>query len=250
MKFSILFLIFLTFKIFGALNCFTIKCNFFIDFLIAIGDVYRCRASEFPTTSGVTVTNITGDHLGSRNNIHVHGIYINNDRTLTFVPRNFSKFFPNIKAITFYFTAIERLFGDEFDEFPELLWLQFFGTRLTTISSKLFYKTPKIVFISFNVNIIEKVGHDLFKPLNITQLQTVSFNGNPCIHEAGSDNQTAIILVIEELQKRCRFDDENILTTVISSSSTIKSTTTTKPQRKCISWNRKNRNKTKIDLRK
>ncbi|KAG5679121.1 hypothetical protein PVAND_008713 [Polypedilum vanderplanki] len=220
MKFSILFAIFLIFQGIEISNSFTINCNYRTNSLPIIGSVYECYTTNIPTSSGITVTNVNGTHLSGKNNNDVISVWISGNWTLPFVPRNFNIFFPNVKAIRISSTTIETLFGDEFDEFPQLEVLELYQSNLTTISSKLFEKTPKMVYVYFGENMIERVGHDLFTPLNVTQLQRVYFYNNRCIHRSVT-NTTAIISLINELREKCPFDDE------FSSTSTTTSLTTT-----------------------
>ncbi|KAG5679129.1 hypothetical protein PVAND_008721 [Polypedilum vanderplanki] len=221
MKFTILFAIFLIFQGNKISNSFTINCDYRTRSLLVIGSVYSCDTTNIPSSSGITVTNVNGTHLSGKNNNDVTCVYINGKRTLLFVPRNFSNFFPNIKAILIWNTTIETLFGDEFDEFPKLEYFDFYYSNLTTISSKLFEKTPKMVCVWFGSNMIERVGHDLFTPLNVTQLKIVSFHNNRCINRyVNNGNTTAIISLINELREKCPFDDEFPSTTTTTSLTT------------------------------
>ncbi|KAG5679132.1 hypothetical protein PVAND_008724 [Polypedilum vanderplanki] len=221
MKFPILFAIFLISQGIKISNSFTINCDYRTNSLLVIGSVYLCETTNIPTSSGITVTNVTGTHLDGKNNNDVTCVGILGNWTLSFVPRNFSNFFPNIKAILIVYTTIETLFGDEFDEFPQLEYFAFYYSNLTTISSKLFEKTPKMVCVFFGYNMIERVGHDLFTPLNVTQLQRIYFDNNRCINRyVENGNTTAIISLINELREKCPFDDEFPSTTTTTSLTT------------------------------
>lgn len=200
-------LIFSVFVIFGNLNSFTIDCTYETFTFTIIRKVYNCDISIISYISGIEVTNVSGKHFKDKNNLDVTSVSIHGNRSLLFFPRNISNFFPNIKAVTVYQAAIEILFGDEFDEFSQLESLLFYESNLTTISSKLFEKTPKIIAIYFANNLIEKVGRDLFKPLNVTQLQDVDFSNNRCISQE-AQNQNKINSLVNDLQILCPFDDE------------------------------------------
>ncbi|KAG5666530.1 hypothetical protein PVAND_014550 [Polypedilum vanderplanki] len=82
-----------------------------------------------------------------------------------------------------------------------------------------------MVYINFNTNLIERVGYDLFTPLNISYLQRIRFINNRCINRE-SFTQSDIITLINDLKTLCPFDDENLLTTTTSTES-ISTTTTT-----------------------
>ncbi|KAG5668217.1 hypothetical protein PVAND_016165 [Polypedilum vanderplanki] len=214
MKFSILLTIFLVSQVYEISNSIKINCDFHTGRLPVTGIIYECQAVNIPTSSGMAVTNIAGTHESEKNNNDVTSVYISGNKILPFIPRYFSNFFPSVKAILIYNTAIEALFGDEFDEFPQLEYLEFWSSNLKSISSKLFKKKQKMVYIGFNFNMIEKVGYDLFTPLNVTHLQYLYLQNNFCINKSVTDkNTTSIISLINEIREKCPFDDEFPTTT-------------------------------------
>ncbi|KAG5668374.1 hypothetical protein PVAND_016315 [Polypedilum vanderplanki] len=180
-----------------------------------------------------TVTEVTGRHQSSNTNDDVKTIKIETTRTFSFFPQGLGNFFPNVIAINIRNTNIEILTGEELDEFPQLRSFVFVGSNLTTISSKLFEKTPNIEFISFSGNKLEKIGRDLFKPINVTQLKELYFNNNFCINRH-ENVEIFIKELINELKEKCPFDDEFTTTTLA---------TTTTMKKKCFYWDRKNRNR-------
>ncbi|KAG5684837.1 hypothetical protein PVAND_014048 [Polypedilum vanderplanki] len=232
MKFSIFFTILLSLQTFDLFESFTINCTFRTTSLDVIGSVYQCYTSSIPRTSGEIITNVTGTHLSGMSNINVTGVYIEGNRTLQFFPRNFSNFFPNLKAIDIYRTTIETLFGNEFDEFPLFEYIWWNTSPLSTISSRLFEKTPKMVQIDFHGNQLQRVGYDLFTPFNVTQLRRLCFHTNPCITSDIATSQANIINVINILRQNCTYHDPiTTSTTQLPITSTTQSpiTTTTQP---------------------
>ncbi|KAG5668284.1 hypothetical protein PVAND_016231 [Polypedilum vanderplanki] len=221
MNFKIFLLLFQIFKISSS---FTINCNFQSINLTSIGNFYICQTRNIPTTSGTIITNITGTHENGKSNFDVEGIDIQGNLFLSFFPRGFGNFFPNIKAFMIHYTSITTLYGDELDEFPKLQYFIFGQSNLTTISSHLFEKTPNLVHIWFDWNTIEKVGHYLFTPLNISMLQDVSFFNNICINRWAT-SQVGINNLINELREKCPFDDEDLSTTTTLVSTTLETTT-------------------------
>ncbi|KAG5669494.1 hypothetical protein PVAND_017381 [Polypedilum vanderplanki] len=222
MKISILFVISIIFKIFVISCSFPISCKFLKTTHNAIGSVYRCDTTNILETLTTSVTSIIGTHLIDKNNNDVTAIKINGIRTLSFIPQNFSSFFPNIKSITFYNSAIKGLFGDEFDEFPKLEYIDFqANTNLTTISSRLFEKTPNMIHIWFYNNRIEKVGRDLFAWIDVSKLKYLGFTNSKCIsQELNNASQSAIISLINEIRLKCPYDDEELLITTTTSLAT------------------------------
>ncbi|KAG5668289.1 hypothetical protein PVAND_016236 [Polypedilum vanderplanki] len=221
MKFLALFTIF---QIFMTSNSLTINCFFESITFYVIDTVYECSTTNIFEQSSIYVTNINGTHMDRKNNSDVTSVRISGNWILPFVPRNFSNFFSNIKSMIIHYTAIEILFGDEIDEFPELEYFDFQFFYLTTISSRLFEKTPNVIGIWFSYAMIEKVGQDLFTPLDVTKLKWIGFNDNACINQQISNGtQADIILIIDVIRQKCPYVDE-FLTTTEQTFTTILST--------------------------
>ncbi|KAG5666669.1 hypothetical protein PVAND_014684 [Polypedilum vanderplanki] len=219
-------------------SSFTISCNFNSDRnWITIGRVYTCM-TYIVLESSNAVTNVTGTHLPGFNNSNVKVIEAFGNNTLSFFPRNFSQHFPNLIGITLKNTTIETLYGDEIDEYGELFeWFAFGHSNLITISSNLFMKTPNVVSIFFFNTKLEHVGHNLFTPLNITQLKHMNFQENICINQIAS-SQTQITTLINTLQIQCPFENENLSTTTTTTSITETTTQiTTTESSTCIEGN-------------
>ncbi|KAG5668288.1 hypothetical protein PVAND_016235 [Polypedilum vanderplanki] len=214
MKFSSLFAIFIVSNNFVILKSFTINCVFKSTSLNIVGNVYQCQTTNIPT-SCIFVTKITGAHQDGKNNIDVESLWIQGNYTLSFVPRNFSFFFPFLRAISIWYSSIEILYGDEFDEFDYFDYISIQHSYLKTISSRLFESSPQMVHVYFGNNMVERVGNDLFTPLDITQLQVLGFTNNPCIKRASVNSQADIISYIDELREKCPFVDEFVITSTI-----------------------------------
>ncbi|KAG5668291.1 hypothetical protein PVAND_016238 [Polypedilum vanderplanki] len=226
MKFSILLRIFIVFKILVISNSFISDCIFQTGNSKPLGTVYQCFTTNILASSSIYVTSITGKHLDQKNNSDVASLSIEGNWSLPFFPRNYSNFFPNIKSIRIYHSAIETLYGDELNEFPQLVHLDIKYSYLKTISSRLFEKTPNMVDIWFGNSIIEKVGHDLFTPLDVTQLKALGFEEHQCINQGITNGSTiAIISLINELKEKCPYDDEfpsTTTTTFLTTTTTVK----------------------------
>ncbi|KAG5669498.1 hypothetical protein PVAND_017385 [Polypedilum vanderplanki] len=238
MKFKILFAIFIIFKFVVISNSITINCEFSTIILHAVGYVYRCYTTNIFASLTTSVTSITGEHLDGNKNKDVTALRIDGNFILPFFPRNFSNFFPNMKSITIYSSAIEELFGDEFDEFLQLAYIDIsYNRNLHTISSRLFEKTSNMIYIWFNSNQIEKVGRDLFAPIDVSKLQFLGFSDNQCIdrQEVNNGNTTAIISLINELTQKCPYNNEPSKTTTLTS--------TTRKFKKCFYWDRKSKSR-------
>lgn len=205
MLFKIL-LIFLSIKIISSLE---IDCTFQFWPWSGLGEIYTCDIIiSNPSINDQIVTNITGTHQIDKSNNDVEAIYIRSSQTLKFVPRGFINFFNNTIVYMIDNSAIETLYGDEIKEFGGKL--KHFGVRwsnLTTISSQLFGTTTNLSHVWFDYNKITKVGKNLFKSLNLTELKDVRFYSNHCIRR-NAHNKFEIQRLINDLEEFCVFDDE------------------------------------------
>jgi hypothetical protein len=192
---------------------FTVDCDFGMVSYTGIGNVYRCLTRNITESSSHTVTNVIGTHATGMTNEDVQMVYIHGNYRLSFVPRGFSNFFPNLIGIYLRYTTFDTLNGDELDEFGEkLTWFGLEGSNLTTISSQLFDSTPNIAHVFFSFNKLESVGRDLFTAVNVTQLENIYFDNNPCISRS-ANSQANIVALISELQVSCPYNDEVLRTT-------------------------------------
>ncbi|KAG5666513.1 hypothetical protein PVAND_014534 [Polypedilum vanderplanki] len=241
MKNSIWLVIFIISGNFYCSISFTLVCEFRLSSLKTIGQIYECFSDKVPTKSGYNVTKISGIHSGGKKNEHVTSVFIVGSDALIFFPRQISKFFPNLVSFQLFSTSIEILNGDELDEFGEKLkYFVLTFSKLKTISSHLFLKTPNVIFIWFQYNKITQVGHDLLTPFNLTRLQQVDFDNNNCISKNSRNN--GILELQIELRTSCRYDNEPTTTTVLTTPCTI-CTTTKYEGRNCFYWDRKSRRK-------
>jgi hypothetical protein len=196
----------------SGVDSFTINCEFYLQTSTPFGDIYECFTSNLPTApANTTITAVTGTHEAGKTDADVTILYIDGDSTLPFMPRT-SSVFPNLLAYIIANAVIGTLHGDEFNDIPQLLMLAVLDSNLTTISSRLFEATPNLIGVIFDNNPIERVGRDLFTPLNTTQLWLVVFVDSHCINQ-WSETQTGIAALIENLKVMCPFDDEEVPTT-------------------------------------
>jgi hypothetical protein len=213
---------------FQAGTAFTIDCVYGMVNYAVVGSSYRCVTTNVPASSNQTVTGVTGTHTSGRNNSHVNGIKIFGNHTLSFIPRGIKNFFPNINVLDMAYMAFETLHGDELDEIaPQLRIFFCYNGSLTSISSRFFESTQKLLSIGFSHNEIERVGRNLFTPVNVTQLTYLHFRDNPCVNR-GADNSTTIVALINDLKVLCPYD-ETLTTTTTTTTTTATTTTTTAP---------------------
>lgn len=125
MKFCILFL-----AIISQVSATTVNCLFGNDNFVVIGVQYSCLVNRIELTGSQTVLGVTGFHLGGRNNSHVKAVRIVGHGNLPFIITGFTNFFPNLIGIDQSWNNIGQFNGDEFDEYPNLEFLNLEGNHL------------------------------------------------------------------------------------------------------------------------
>ncbi|KAG5666076.1 hypothetical protein PVAND_017758 [Polypedilum vanderplanki] len=229
MKTSFWLISFIAFEAFKISNFFTINCRFrYSSIPYGVGSFYSCLATNIPESSGSYVTEITGEHTEEKN---AEFINIYGNRTLSFFPKNFSHFFPNLTGIVLTETSFKKLYGDELNEYGEnFKYFSLTNSNLESISNGLFTNTPNIIIIIFNSNKILYVGDNLFNPLNLSKMIYLDFSGNRC-HSRMQNGAHDIPNLVNEIFRYCGFDDAETTTTI--------RTTTQKSY--CLSYDRKTR---------
>jgi hypothetical protein len=218
----------------SASTAFTIDCQYTTKSFNYIGNLYICETKNTQFSSDHTVTDVTGSHQSGKTNADVEGILIYGRRTISFFPRGMSNFFANLIAIRFWEATFDTLHGDELIEFGQRLrWFLMYDSNVTTVSSRLFDTTPNLAYVGFRYNKLVSVGRDLFVPVNMTQLQLVSFDNNPCISQSAT-GQSNIEELIAVLHESCPFDDEEfetttMMTTAMMTTTSVMTTTAAAP---------------------
>jgi Leucine-rich repeat (LRR) protein len=136
--------------------------------------------------SGNNLTEVSGSHMTERTNSDVEMLSIYNQPNVTQMPKNIEVFFKNLIGIDVWRTQIASISSDDFKAFPNLKFLDFQGTLLTSLDGNLLENNHKLWWIGFSDNLIKNVGHDLLSGLD--ELVTVHFNRNPCMDFEASDS--------------------------------------------------------------
>ncbi|KAG5667380.1 hypothetical protein PVAND_015362 [Polypedilum vanderplanki] len=195
----------------------TLDCQFQTNNLKNLGSLYTCLVDNVFPLFGNIVTNISGTHQDGHNNGNVRVVKIQNSQFLNAIPRNVRSFFPNVIGISLERTSIDKLDGDELNEYGEqLVWFALTFSFLVEVPSNFFLHTPKVVNVWFSNNQIERVGNDLFTPLNTNELKIVDFLLNRCISRL-AETTPNIVALIDDLRRECPLDTGTTTTTENSS---------------------------------
>lgn len=147
--------------------------------LYKAGDVYQCRAVVRHSGSGRILDDVIGDHLSDgKSNVDVEHLNLWN-QDMNFIPFSIDKFFPAIKAISWYNSKLLTITADDLKQFPNLIFLGLWMNNLVTLDGDLFKFTPKLQLIDVDGNQIENVGENLLS--NLKDLTVADFSLNVCI---------------------------------------------------------------------
>lgn len=160
-------------------NGLIFDCTYSMINLFIAGDDYQCRATVRHSGSGRILDDVTGAHVSSeKTNANVEHLNLWN-QDMKFIPLNVDKFFPGIKAISWYNSKLLTISADDLKQFPNLVFLGLWLNNLKTLDGDLFKFNPKLQLIDFDDNQIDNVGENLLS--NLKNLTVVDFSHNVCI---------------------------------------------------------------------
>lgn len=159
------------------------------------------------------LTEVTGVHQTGRTNFDVRMLMVHDQLHVNQFPENIYNFFPNLLGLEFFATKITSITAEDLRDFPNLQLLNIQQNSLSRLDGNLFSFTPRLQWIGFNDNVIENVGHNLLSGLN--SLTSVFLSGNVCI-DAVASTPTGLAQLIRDLPVFCPpFNVSPSTTTVI-----------------------------------
>jgi hypothetical protein len=165
---------------FASTYAVVIRCNFIIvnwDLADSVG--YFCDSVIVNNTNIEFIEEVSGDHLPGKTNNDVNG-FASRAQKYKSVPRDITKFFPNVTLFNFYATDFQTVSASDLQPFPDLTVFSAVLSKITSIDSDLFVHNPKIHTIDFYGNRLQHVGFNLLG--NLKSLRRVDFLDNPCIN--------------------------------------------------------------------
>lgn len=176
-----------------------IDCEFNHADFTYLHSIYICDVKNYTDEGNHVITQIRGNTENTKAYSDVQGIYLNlQGKNLTYIPRGFENFFPNLIAIFVYEGEIEELNGDDLKELKNLEYFAIEFNPLEKIPQNLFANNPKMKNIFFDNNKITHVAVGFLDGLN--DLQRVYFSNNPCSNfdaESTSDIEMLKSFLIE-----------------------------------------------------
>lgn len=187
-----------------------------------VGEVYRCYAKEIQVDNERLVTEISGNHMEGKRNSDVKGVYIRDDKSLTFIPRNLGIHFPNIIALQVSNCSIHEVSQTDLTYLPNLKAIWLYKNNIKIIPYNLFVANPALELISLHDNPINNVGYGVF---DLKTLKELGFYRTTCINEEYSkfrahdvsnmtrkiyENCTHSYRIIKELQDKVESQENAI----------------------------------------
>lgn len=164
---------------------------------------YMCETiqiEEILTQNNREITEVTGDHSSHENLSDVKGFNVEN-KTVSYVPKNLLKFFPNIRALEIINCHLKEIRSEDLEPFGEKLnFLHLNDNDIEYLEQDLFAKNPNLLSLKFNNNNIKFVHAALFENLN--QLRTLWMDTrNPCFE--GIEDVLEVEIAIKNVVDKC-----------------------------------------------
>lgn len=161
-----------------------LSCSFQWMSVERTGNQYTCNVIALDFSDNLThITGYEGTHFPGHSSIDVKTIFsmrtFRSDPNITFLPKGFANFFPNIIAFFIWESEIEKLNGDELEEHPNLQHFMIFQSKFTRVPGNFFASNPNMIYIAMSNNGIEHVGEGLLD--NLKSLEQARFGFNVCI---------------------------------------------------------------------
>ena len=198
-----MFLVILVINAF-AVSSIDIECRFVFSFFDEyVNNAYTCYVQSVTNVNERVATGISGTHVNGKSNYDVNVFYWP-DRFVGFIPQNMDAFFPNIESVKFYGTQLTSLSSKDLNQFPNLKSMYMNENNLTVLEADLFHGTPNLMIVYLSYSPFQKISQHLFDGLN--QLKEAMFYDAGCLNfHARTPAQ------LEELQTmfitNCPFDD-------------------------------------------
>lgn len=189
-------------------NAILLNCRYLNQHWPITGTIYTCFATVVDIRDGLTsVTKVSQNHLSGKTNAHVQGFTLNQN-SLTLMPSNIEKFYPNLRVIQMINTNLKSLTRHDLKPFPRLEAIGFYDNKIETMDGDLFKDTPLLQHIAFRNNLLTNVGPNIFKPIPL--LKEIYLSGNLCTQEMTSST-SEVLALSRKLRYQCPPSAEMIL---------------------------------------
>lgn len=187
-----------------------LNCNF-ESMLFSGVTRYACVIdTAMITKPGININSIIGNHEELSNNECVEVVYFH-DTVIEYLPRGFSKIFPNLKGLEVSRCNLKSLVFEDLKglENLEMIYIRYNET-LNSLPSDLFIGMRALREISFEGNNLCTVSSEIFKPLKKNKLTIVNFEDNSKINAYYQPNKpSSSAASVDSLQKLLDLIDKN-----------------------------------------
>ena len=144
---------------------------------------YVCYVSSGSVTQPRTqITKFIGNHIENRTNENVDAINIKN-LVVNFFPRGIPNVFTaGIVNLKLHDCGLKEICGKDLQGLSLLQSVNFDCNKLRRLPDDLFIDTPRLVWISFDSNLLVSLTSKLLEPIEANDVQKVSFQNNPSIN--------------------------------------------------------------------
>ena len=172
---------------------------------------YRCWVRSVSKVNETVITRISGTHIDGRSNSDVNFFECVNI-AVGFVPSNIDAFFPNIESIQFYETKLTSISANDLNQFPYLKSLYLGNNKISILEGDLFDGTPNLRLINFVHIPLQNISQNLIDGLD--QLERAAFFNAGCL-----DFRAQTPAELEELRRmfgtNCPFNLSTTTTEII-----------------------------------
>lgn len=182
------------------------NCPFGFRFLASptFPSSYSCfRPTLGNFSDGEQLTAVYGNHLTgySNDDVVLLQFYCQSPSILTFFPKGIEAFFPNLRALSFYYCNITTLRGDELDSLANLTLFEYdFSNNLERIPRNFFRHQPLLESICLFQNSLNHFGSGVFDHLE--RLTFMNLGANSCVGQ-GANNRQQVLSLIEHVRINC-----------------------------------------------
>jgi hypothetical protein len=135
-------------------------------------------------------------------NKDVIGLWIDQQRSVDFIPQNLMNFFPNMKLLTISSCGLKTVSSTEMRQFGlNLEVLGFYENFIEEIASNLFQFNPNLRWIAFRGNKVRNVGFGVFR--STPNLVALEFENNVCISRSVVSNAPGMASLLTDLGVKC-----------------------------------------------
>ncbi|CRK88879.1 CLUMA_CG002582, isoform A [Clunio marinus] len=182
-------------------NALVLECEYKVQDFWMASNLYHCANARIIFVGDPNnVTEVTSNHVGTKRNEDVEGLIIAKDQKLSFLPRNINHFFPNLKSFAVRENLVKNIQQSDISVFPELMQLDTYGNKISSLDFDLFQKNPKLQAISFAANPVQHMGYGIFD--HLTQLDSMGLQ-NTCHNIAFERNRARVLIELPNFVQKC-----------------------------------------------